>query len=441
MNKQLWMKTALDKGLDSFEIYQSFQSSKEVTWFENKMDTFVSSRVLGTSIRGIKDGNMANMALEQCDDGIMESCISSLIEQTKVIGTKEIDVLRNPEEIEQIEKKENWIEPSMEQIQNTLKEIEAKALSYDDKIVQVSYLSWQEEKGYRQITNTNGIDVQDHDQVQYIVLGVVAQKESDIKDYSKVQIVENIDKLDIDEFVEQVCEKAISKLDARPISSRVCPVIFERKAMTALFSSFTGLFSGDLIHKGISCLKGKENQSIFSDKITIIDDPRNTDALSSISFDDEGCPTKRKVLVDHGVFTLALQSTKSGIRNQCESTGNGFKSGYASPVAVQPFNCFIEAGNTSFDDLCKKMKDGLVITSLSGLHAGIDFVSTDFSLQCAGYTIKDGKKDQNVTLITVAANFMELMNSVVEVGSDLEWEYHQVVSPSIYFKNCSISGE
>ena len=183
------------------------------------------------------------------------------------------------------------------------------------------------------------------------------------------------------------------------------------------------------------------NEKIFSDKITIIDDPRNTDALSIANFDDEGCPTHKKTLVDQGVFVQALHSTKTANCMHTESTGNGFKSGYAATVGVSPMNCQILPGDHSLEQLCQLMKDGLVITDLQGLHAGIDFVSTDFSLQASGYLVKDGKRSQSVTLITVAANFMELMRSVVAVGNDLDWSYHTIKSPSIYFEKCAISGE
>jgi predicted Zn-dependent protease len=36
---------------------------------------------------------------------------------------------------------------------------------------------------------------------------------------------------------------------------------------------------------------------------------------------------------------------------------------------------------------------------------------------------------------------MELMNQVVAVGSDLDWKYHAIACPSIYFANCAVSGE
>ena len=40
----------------------------------------------------------------------------------------------------------------------------------------------------------------------------------------------------------------------------------------------------------------------------------------------------------------------------------------------------------------QKIKDGFVVQNLAGLHAGLDFVSTNFSLQCSGFWVKDGKK-------------------------------------------------
>ena len=72
MNKNKWIEYALSQGMESVEIYQSLSTQKEITWFSGQMDTFVSSHVLGTMIRGIVDGNMASMALEDTDDDKME---------------------------------------------------------------------------------------------------------------------------------------------------------------------------------------------------------------------------------------------------------------------------------------------------------------------------------------------------------------------------------
>lgn len=441
MNKSKWIEFALSKGMESVEIYQSLSTRKEITWFSGQMDTFVSSHVLGTMVRGIIDGNMASMALEDTDDSKMEEVISSLIKQAKTVTTKEKDFLRKPEKTDEVTKVEKFKKPTMDKIKQVLQQIEEKCLAYDSRVTQVSYLSFEEAMGTREITNSYGVQVNDEDYMNAIGCSVAVSHDGEIKDDALVKVVYDIDKFDVDAYVKELCDKALLKLKAVSLKSGNYSVIFEKDAMTNLFASFVGLFSGDLIFKGISPLKGKENTQIFSDKITIIDNPRNIEALTIANYDDEGCPTKEKVLVDKGVFSSMLHDTKSALRMHTESTGNGFKSGYASNVGVSPMNCYIQPGNKSLDELCQEMQEGLVITELAGLHAGIDFVTTNFSLQCSGYYVKNGKRNHSVSLITVAGNFLEMMNDVKDVANDLEWEYKQIVTPSIAFNACAISGE
>ena len=123
------------------------------------------------------------------------------------------------------------------------------------------------------------------------------------------------------------------------------------------------------------------------------------------------------------------------------STGNGFKNGYAGTVSVSPMNCCILPGDRDLAGLMEDMGDGLVITRFAGLHAGLNHVTTDFSLQCFGYLVKNGKRDRNAALITAAGNFLDLMKKVVAVGSDLEWEYRTIACPSVAFESCAIAGE
>ena len=145
--------------------------------------------------------------------------------------------------------------------------------------------------------------------------------------------------------------------------------------------------------------------------------------------------------MDRGVFRTMLHNTKSAARMGMESTGNGFKNGYAGAVSVSPMNCCILPGEKDLDGLTADLGDGLVITRLAGLHAGLNHVTTDFSLQCGGYLVKNGRRDRSVSLVTVAGNFLDLMKKVTAVGSDLDWEYRTAACPSIAFESCAIAGE
>ncbi len=440
MNKQKWIRIAQEKGLTAFEIYQELTKERKVTWFNGQMDTFVTSRVLGTALRGIYEGKMANLALEKTEDEDAEKIIGQLIDQAGTVSTKETDTLRAPEEVKPLPEK-YLVQPTMDEIACALKAIEEKAKNYDERVMQVSRLFWSEESSRREITNSLGMDVADETRSQVLMMGLGVSANGEIKSSYCVKVVPNLAEFDIDAYVKEACDTAIEKLGATSLPSKMYNTIIEREAMTSLFAAFSGMFSGDLIFKGISPLKDALGEEVFSEKITIIDDPASDLSMQPVSFDDEGCPTRCKILVDKGVFKEMLHSTKSAGRMGQDSTGNGFKRGYASAVNVSPMNCYIAPGEKSLDELQEEMGEGVVITSLQGIHAGINPVTTDFSLQCAGYYVKDGKKDHSLSLITIAGNLIKMLKNVQAVGSDLDFEYRSIATPSIYMGECAISGE
>ena len=441
MNKEKWIAYALENGFESFEIYQDISEERTISWFGGQMDTFVTSHVRGTSLRGLIGGKMAIMATENDSDSLMEDLIEKMIQQASAITSEDKGIIRKPEKTDEISANRVFIRPESEDIKEALADIEKRIMDFDKRVLQVSFMEWNETTERREITNSYGMDVKDGEKIQVMVAGVVVGDGSEVKDSYEFDLVEDLSKFDRDAFVKELCEKALNKLGATSLESGTYKVIMEKGAMSSLFSAFSQMFSGELIGKGLSPLNDKIGTKIFSDKITVIDDPRNTEAVELANYDDEGCPTYRKTVVDAGVFKTMLHNSKSALRLGTESTGNGFKSGYASDVNVMPKNMYIVKGEKSLTELEEEMGDGLVIESLAGLHAGLDFITTDFSLQCAGYFVKDGKRDRSITLITVASNFLEMMKDVIDVGSDLEWKLSSIRTPSILFNGLAISGE
>ena len=441
MNKQKWINAAVQAGFESFEIYQQGKNERSWTWFEGKIDTFVTSRVLSTSLRGIYSGKMVNYATEDLSDDLMETIISSMKEQAGAITADEPGIIRSPQPVTEAQSQRTWVRPSAAQIKELLTEIEKRVLAYDERIFMVMREGWTEETETRSITNSLGMDLADAGTVQVLVCGAAAREGNDVKNAYRSEVIEDIAAFDRDAFVEKLCTEVLNKLNAAGLPSGTYPAIFESSAMTALFTAFSSMFSGELIAKGISPLRDKLNTPVFSELITVTDNPRRPEAAVAYAFDDEGCPTCAKTIVDHGVFRTILHNSQSASRMQTESTGNGFKDAASSPVGVHPVNCCIEPGEKSLDELCRDMKDGLVITDLAGLHAGINPVTTDFSLQCSGYTVKDGVRERSVTLITVAGNFLDLLKQTAAVGNDLDWKHHTIVTPSIAFKGIAVSGE
>ena len=110
-------------------------------------------------------------------------------------------------------------------------------------------------------------------------------------------------------------------------------------------------------------------------------------------------------------------------------------------MRVAPSNLYFEPGVLSFDELLRQVGDGVVITEVSGLHAGANPVSGDFSLLSKGYTIENGRKGRAVEQITVAGNFYTMLKSIREVGNDLEFFGSSYGSPSVDVGEMTVAGK
>ena len=109
-----------------------------------------------------------------------------------------------------------------------------------------------------------------------------------------------------------------------------------------------------------------------------------------------------------------------------------------------PTNLIVEPGEKDFEQLVEEVGEGIILTDLSGLHAGVNAISGDFSLLCEGYLIENGKKGRPVEQITVAGNFYDVLKSIKSIGKDVinlpsgEGEFF---TPSVYIESLAISGD
>ena len=180
---------------------------------------------------------------------------------------------------------------------------------------------------------------------------------------------------------------------------------------------------------------------IASEVVTIIDDPLMDGGLASAPFDDEGVATFTKGLVSNGKLVTLLHNLKTAHKQGVKTTGNGFKSSYASSVGVSESNLYLQKGSMSFDDLMKEIGEGVIITDLAGLHSGANTVCGDFSLAAKGFYVEGGKKSFPVEQITLAGNYFDLLKNIVSIGDDLKFPMSNVGSPSVIVEGLSIAGK
>ena len=93
------------------------------------------------------------------------------------------------------------------------------------------------------------------------------------------------------------------------------------------------------------------------------------------------------------------------------------------------------------EQLFEEAGNGIYITSISGLHAGLNAQSGNFSLQANGFLIENGKKTTPVDLITVGGNLVDVFMDIIEVGSDSKETVGGTSIPSLLIKKIKVSGK
>lgn len=249
---------------------------------------------------------------------------------------------------------------------------------------------------------------------------------------------------DMEKMAAEAAEAAASRLDAGSVASGASPVVLDSRVVCELFDAFMPAFYARNVQDATSVLAGRIGQRVASDNITILEDPDFPGGMNCRRFDDEGVPTSRKFLVDGGVLQVYLYNRQGATAANRQPGGNGFKSEFNESVATGYTNILLRPGESTREALLKEMDAGLFITEVSGVFAGADPASGDFSLISQGYLVERGQRGRAVQQITVAGNFFDMLCAVEAVGSDGTWMRAPsgcLWAPSLYIRALAISGK
>lgn len=439
MDFQKFIEKAKKANIEDIEFYCSESKTLAISLFNGEVEKSSVHNSNVISVRAIYNGKMTYMSFE--DQNIdMDSVIEKIKENATILTTlEEFEIFGGSESYPKLETVDGgFSKVSVTEKVDLLKKVEKIAKSLDQRIVLLPYCSYDESSVKTSIINSKGLNLTKTVEYGDIVLGAVAKDGDSTQDGFEVKVALKYDELNPEEIAKKAVEKAISMLGAEAIDSKVYPVIIENEAMSDLLSGFSSMFTGDAAVKKLTSLIGKEGQKIMQDNVTIIDDPLLEGAVNSQPFDDEGVACYKKAVVENGVFKTFLHNLKTAKAFNTKSTGNGVKTG---SIGTSGINLYIQKGEKTKEELVASIDEGLLITDLSGLHAGLNAISGDFSAQASGFYIKNGKIEKPVTLIVVSGNFIKMMNEIAEIGSDLFMSYSGVGAPSIKFKGLPVSGK
>ncbi|PAV29777.1 peptidase U62 [Virgibacillus profundi] len=432
-------------GLTDIELYYEKQESFSCQIFKGEIDGYESSTVNGISVRGLYNGQMGYAYTEKLDEESILFLLESIRENAPLIEDEPEEMFTgedaNYQEVDYYST--NLQAVTVEDKIAFLKEVEKKIYAYDSRVVQTDYATIQDQSIEKELFNNKGLFLSDRNNFLNVIISVVVKEGEEIKSDMYFKITKDFASLDADEIAKKAVEKSLSYLGEQAYPDKNYPVILKNSAAAALITTFASSFSAEAVQKGQSQLKGKLDEKVASEHVTLLDDPFLPEGTRSGTFDSEGVPTGQLNVVENGKLKSYFYNLKTAKKDGVSSTGHGHKPSYKETIGVSPSNFYVVPSEKTYMELYEKLEEGIIITDLAGLHSGANPISGDFSLAANGFYVKNGKIVGPTTLMTVAGNFFEVLQEIEQVGSDLEFSpmggSGYIGSPSLKLKGLAVT--
>lgn len=429
---------AIQAGCDACEVFFAASDSFEADAQNGEIDRYSVSRTAGVSVRvsyGGKDGYAYTERIEEPERLVMRA-----LDNARCIEKTDVHPMQAFCEYQAVQAQENpLLKLGNEERIALVKRLESLTLAADARVKRTIHCCVTCSSGAIEICNTRGLRASRKTSFGCVYVIPSVKEGEEVRTGFAYRM--GRDALDVAGCASEAVADALGKLGALPVPSGTYPVVLYNAAVADLLTAFSRMFSAKEAQRGCSLLADKVGARIASEAVTLWDDPFN--AVSPRAFDGEGVPCRRKAIIEKGVLNTLLHNLQTAAKAGCESTGNAGRPSAASRIGVSPTILVLQEGKSSLDELLARMGDGLLITDLDGLHAGVDYISGDFSLKATGVRIRAGKRAEPVTQITIAGNFVSLLNGVVAVGSDLRFAlpgaFH-VGAPSLLLDGMQVAG-
>jgi PmbA protein len=245
--------------------------------------------------------------------------------------------------------------------------------------------------------------------------------------------------LNAEKCVAEAAEKTISHLNYRSIPTGKYTVVFSGEAFLSLLGAFSNIFNAQsILDKQSLSQPDSIGKTIASPLLSIADDAHHPHRIGGETFDGEGTPTRKVMMLDKGVISSFIHSAGTAKRMKTELTGHA---NMGSKVTVSPhfyevFASEVAAPQTYSLDNAENV---ILIDDLQALHAGVQSLQGSFSLPFDGWLVNKGEKI-SIDAATVAGDFLTILKDIIYVEPTPEMTPGGVC-PRIWIQGLSVTGE
>lgn len=416
------LREALKEGGDFAELYAERRHTVSMSLEDSRLERSSTGLDSGVSIRVTRGRAVSFVSVDSMEEnGIVEAARlagqglaggGAGLKQLELIALKSPHVIKvTPASIAAREKAA------------MLQAADAGARGAGSEIVQAS-VGYQDEVSEVMIANSEGVlATEQRTRVRLSVRAVGARDGMMQTGADSVGAHRGLELFDVRDPADiglVAAQKALIMLDSQPSPSGKMTVVLHRGFGGVLFHEACGHgLEADAIEKGTSVFAGRIGERVASELVTLVDDGSIPGEWGSNTFDDEGTPTQRTVLIEEGRLAGFMYDGLRARNLGAVSTGNGRRQSFRHPPIPRMTNTFIHAGSSKPEEVIASTEKGFYAKTLAG--GQVEPASGDFVFGVSeGYMIEDGRVTTPLRGATLIGNGLTALNNIDMVADDFE---------------------
>lgn len=427
---------------EQVEAYVSRGTNTSVDAYQGEIESLTQAGSAGIGVRVIRDGRTGFAWAGSLDDDIVAETLGEARDNLPFAEPDEWAGLSEPDGVAattlDIHREAVLVTPVEDKVQMAI-ELERMVKGADPRVRGVRAATYTDAAGAFAVATSTGISAGGRSTIAYVSVSALADDGDASVIAGGMSVGRAIGELSLEEAADDAVSRLLSKIGSTKPESAVVTLILEPRLTATLLGIVSGMLGGEAVAKGRSPFAGRIGQQVGSELLTIVDDPTNAASLGAEPVDDEGLATRRVPLLQHGVLQGFLHNTHSARRAGTTSTASAAR-GYSSRPGISARALTVEPGEGDLESLLASVGDGVLASTLGGIHSGVNPVSGDFSVSVEGIRVRGGARAEPIKEATLASTLQRLLLDVSHVGADVEWQPGGTGGVTLLIPGVSLSG-
>jgi PmbA protein len=428
---------------EELEVYVSRSTEVDVRAYEGEVEALSSAASAGVGIRVVVGGRQGFAYAGTLEDRAIEQTLADARDNASFASADDHVALARPDGVAPVSL-DLWDEAvittsSAAKVDLAL-ELERRVRSSDSRVHQVASADYGDMAGEAAIATSTGITASARRTVCSLSVVAIAREDSDSQTGVGFSAARGPEALDLEGAAADAVERATRMLGATKARSGRCAVVLDPRVTSTLLAVVSSALSGEAVTKGRSFFAGRIGEDVAVPSLLLVDDPTDARAFGASTHDAEGLACRRNVLIDGGILRGFVYDSTSARRAGTISTASAVRGGYATTPVAGCRALLLAPGPLGPQEILAELGEALYVQSISGVHSGVNPVSGDFSVGAEGLMVRDGALAEPVREVTIASTLQRMLQSVLHIGTDVEWLPGVAAGQTLALGDMALSG-